>query len=419
MPLSYIIHSPIYSCQLRFVQSTRVLWEYGVLHRLYPYSRDNQCVISTCLFFTILSFIMLYITVISLFLFFSILKNVLDEDSVSDIAIASPKKSISFSQGGQSYLMVVRRSHSAFFHIDGYSSLKNDLTRKYGLSFHFWKTNLSSYPNIDYGEPVQVIHAPSLEQLPSLDYLTLMLSRPCEGVLRQIVRNNTRETQHQHGFHTVFVLASSNDSSCKEMIDKESREYGDILQFNHPDGYHFITLSVFHSLQYIQKLNLPVKYIVKTDSDCVINYKMLQKRIGALAVARQNELYMGWCCYNNTYNYMRSSARNYVPKALIRDNTNIPYYAFGGCYVISYHILPRLLLAIQHLPFIAHNEDVNVGKGMAMLGIPCIRQYTWITLYGCKNETDCLKYVVMHPRESIQETSRFYSYLTSFNNTVD
>ena len=239
-----------------------------------------------------------------------------------------------------------------------------------------------------------------------------MLVRPCDYSLRQVVRNNTRRTQHQQGFHIVFVLASSSSLDCSEMIDQENKQFGDILQFNHPDGYHFITLSVFHSFHYIQKLHLPIQYVVKTDSDCVVNYNSLHKRVDSIDAARQNEVYMGRCWYNVSYNYKTNSSKTYVPKELLRDRDFIPYFAAGGCYVFSYRLLPRLLLALQHLPFIAHSEDVNVGKGMIMLNIPCIGdEKWWIARHGCSSRDECLKYVVMHPNVSSEDTIRFYSYL--------
>lgn len=169
--------------------------------------------------------------------------------------------------------------------------------------------------------------------------------------------------------------------------------------------------SVFHAFQYVEKLHLPVKYIVKTDSDCVINYDLLHRRIASYSEARRNELYLGKCRKRNTYNYKNKNKKNYVPKALLRDKTFIPYFADGGGYVISYNLLPRVLLAIQRLPFIAHNEDMNVGKAMIMLDIPCMDGPNWLARQGCRSREDCLQYVVMHPNNTIEEGTRFYSYL--------
>ena len=55
---------------------------------------------------------------------------------------------------------------------------------------------------------------------------------------------------------------------------------------------------------------------------------------------------------------------------------------------------------------------MNVGKGMVMLGIPCMGdEEWWIARHGCDNKTECLKYVVMHPEVSKEEIIRFYTYL--------
>ena len=68
--------------------------------------------------------------------------------------------------------------------------------------------------------------------------------------------------------------------------------------------------SVFHAFQYVEKLHLPVKYIVTTDSDCVINYDLLHRRIASYSEARRNELYLGKCRKRNTYNYKNKNKKN-------------------------------------------------------------------------------------------------------------
>ena len=47
--------------------------------------------------------------------------------------------------------------------------------------------------------------------------------------------------------------------------------------------------------------------------------------------------------------------------------------------MISMKALPKLLTGYRYLPFIAHNEDVNVGRTMSLVGIPCtvIPKWRW------------------------------------------
>ena len=72
----------------------------------------------------------------------------------------------------------------------------------------------------------------------------------------------------------------------------------------------------------------------------------------------------------STYNYRNSSRKNYVPKSLIGTMTRIAYYSTGAGYMISMEALPKLLTGYRYLPFISHNEDMNVGRAMGLIGIP-------------------------------------------------
>lgn len=242
-------------------------------------------------------------------------------------------------------------------------------------------------------------------------FLTLMLSQGCSFELRSMVRNKTKLMRSKFSVYSIFVLANP-VPSCNEQIAKENEEYGDILQFDHLDSYNNITLSVLFAFHYIHDLQLPIKYIFKTDSDCVINYPLLTNMLSQLSDEEKANLYMGLCDQGKSYNTMDVSRKNYIPKSMVMNNTYIPYYVTGGGYVISYSLLPRLLAGLSHLPFIGHNEDVNVGRGMQLVNIPChdIRP-KWIARHGCASKEECLTYVVLHPWMDESEVPTYYSYL--------
>ena len=132
------------------------------------------------------------------------------------------------------------RDETPFYKIDGLDDLKLRYLRLVGRPFRFRKSRLPTYPTIPYGMPVSVLQEPSFEGMPNVTFLTLMLSRSCDFKIRSIVRNQTKGRQHDHDYHIVFVLATS-ATPCNEEIALENEKNGDILQFNHPDGYHFIT----------------------------------------------------------------------------------------------------------------------------------------------------------------------------------
>ena len=103
--------------------------------------------------------------------------------------------------------------------------------------------------------------------------------------------------------------------------------------------------------------------------------------------------YVGDCRNGSTYNYRNSSRKNYVPKSLIGTMTRIAYYSTGAGYMISMKALPKLLTGYRYLPFIAHNEDVNVGRTMSLVGIPCTVIPKWRWNKGNDSEDE---YVIIH-----------------------
>ena len=299
-------------------------------------------------------------------------------------------------------------------HIEGANNTKVRLLQSKGLPYNYAKSTLYSYPTIPYGDGYSVLEAPDLSHLPPLTFLTLMLSRTCEESFRIKVRSKTRSSQHTQGFHIVFVTGKSL-SRCDEQIHNENMQFHDILQLDHIDAYHNLTLSVLYSLHYIHNLSLPIQYVLKTDSDCVVNYRFLHKLVNEIPPSSRNRVYMGNCKRNTQYNVYDASKKNFIPISLAKNEMWYSYYVTGGGYVISYSLLPQLLVGVSHLKFIGHFEDVNVGRAMELVRIKCIdRSKVWISRHGCPDRQSCLKHVVMHPKYEKDEIDRYYSYLVFF-----
>ena len=227
------------------------------------------------------------------------------------------------------------------------------------------------------------------------------------------VRNKTRQVQHKQGYHIVFVTGKSH-SRCNQQIHQENLQFHDVLQFDHTDSYHNLTLSVLYSLHFLHNLSLPVQYVLKTDSDCVVNYPLLHTLLDQIppSSASRNRVYMGACRRNTKYNVYDASKKNFIPISLTQNELWYSYYVTGGGYVLSYSLLPELLVGASHLKFIGHFEDVNVGRALELVGVKCIdRSSVWIHRHGCPDKQTCLKAVVIHPKHDKDEIDRFYSYL--------
>lgn len=306
---------------------------------------------------------------------------------------------------------LVSLEDSPAYRIQGENNTKVRLLQSYGLPYTYSKSALDLYETIPYGVPYTVLQAPDLSRLPRLTFLTLMLSRACDDSLRMTIRNSTCGSQHEEGFHIVFVMARS-CSVCDDRVREENARYRDILQLDHVDSYHNITLSVLHAFHFVHNLRLPVRYVLKTDSDCVVNYALL-RRYARFVSRRRDDVYMGNCKRDMAFNTIDPTKKNFIPNSLVGTEKRYSYYATGGGYLVSYSLLPRLLVGASHLRFIGHFEDVNVGRAMKLVGVECLGlTRRWIARYGCPTREECLKYVIMHPQRSAEEVVRFYSYLS-------
>lgn len=292
-----------------------------------------------------------------------------------------------------------------FYCIDGLDDLKVQLQRQYGNPFKYKNDQIQGYYTLPYGKPVVILQEPQLQSMAPTKYLTMMLSRSCDYLTREIVRNNTHNGSL---YHIVFILATAYPN-CNEAIAKENAKHQDMLQFSHMDSFSNITLTVLFSFHYISKKHLPVKYVIKTDSDCVVNYDELERRMNGW---RQEPLYTGYVGRGHHFK-TGTRSRNAVPAELVGSNPVLPPYAYGGGYVIRYDVIPKMLLGIRHLPFITHNEDVNIGRGMSVVNISAVSSnHRWM-VNGCKSKEDCLRFVIMHHGHDDSGIARYYSYLSS------
>ena len=82
----------------------------------------------------------------------------------------------------------------------------------------------------------------------------------------------------------------------------------------------------------------------------------------------------------------------------------------GGGYLLS-SCCGKMIVGMRHLEFIAHNEDVNVGKAMKSIGVKCTHIQNWIARYGCRSEEECLKYPIIHKDISNDEMKVFWRFI--------
>ena len=88
--------------------------------------------------------------------------------------------------------------------------------------------------------------------------------------------------------------------------------------------------------------------------------------------------------------------KHWVPKEIYGNNSVVKSFARGQLYVMTSNMIPRILIGVRHLPFLTHQEDITVGRALALHNFTCKSIYKpWIIKGGC--ESDCEQYMVIHP----------------------
>lgn len=273
------------------------------------------------------------------------------------------------------------------YRVCGECQLELELRHSQGLPFMYHTIEDIDYPSIAFGSGLQYLCFPEFGSQERYFLLILILSSASEIVERAALRSYYNRMPLNS---TRFLFVTASNPEVNEAVAKESRQFHDILQLNHMDSYHNLTLSVFGALQLLSQNTNYAEYILKTDSDCVLNMPRIEFKL------RQHGgfQYAGNCRRNAGYYTTGKKRKNYVPRELVGDE-RIEQYATGAGYIIASSVLPKLVVAFRHLPFLTHNEDVNVGRAMSLVHVKCRMFWTWIARNGCSGNL-CKYYAIIH-----------------------
>ena len=276
-----------------------------------------------------------------------------------------------------------------------------------GRPFSYRQYAAPSYHSIHYGNEMHYRLFPQLAHNLGYRVLFMILTSGDERKERIIIRNNFRSLQSRFNVGYFFVTAFNEEYN--QSIIEESQLYRDILQLSHYDSYHNLLLSVLGGFHFITRFNNLTEYVMKTDSDCVVNIPRLLRYLNGMD--KYHPQYIGKCSLHWTFNIDDPTQKNYVPPSLVVPRQRFIGYASGGGYILRADGIPRLLIAVRHLPFLTHLEDVTIGMAATSLEYRCKHKSKWIARQGCETKESCLKYMIMHKNTSNSEIERYWSYI--------
>jgi hypothetical protein len=268
-----------------------------------------------------------------------------------------------------------------------------------------------NYSVIPYGKPYKILIKPSLPAMEANSSLLLVFTTPRDDWERKYFRKYYI-WKGKYPLNYIFVMASDKDQNVMNSVFKEAKEHGDILQFNTTNSYHLLILNELLTYHYITNLHLPIRYVIKTDSDMVLNIPMIMRNIYSRDKMKKKIYYGGDCL---TANYRYGMRKHYIPPCIYQ-NENVARFARGGLYFFTYNILPSILISFRHADFIIHNEDGMFGKMALQNNISCMPQYHWLARHGCVDNSSCLTYASVHPQNDTNEIKRYYRYFSTESN---
>jgi len=97
--------------------------------------------------------------------------------------------------------------------------------------------------------------------------------------VRRVLRNTWANPifYDNQKFRVVFMVGLSSNQTVNEMIKKEMKTHGDIVQENFIDSYKNLTLKTLMGLRWSSTYCSNAKFILKIDDDVIMNTKYLLK----------------------------------------------------------------------------------------------------------------------------------------------
>ncbi|XP_060582379.1 beta-1,3-galactosyltransferase 1-like [Ruditapes philippinarum] len=207
----------------------------------------------------------------------------------------------------------------------------------------------------------------------------------------------------------IFLLGTANEQELQSEIDKEFKQYGDILQGDFLDTYANLTLKGIMGLKWLSENCKNAKILIKADDDIVINVFRFYEEVVPEMKLHDRQVF----CWRSARSIIFRGVRHksYLPKNYFYGQHSYPLYCKGPFVFMSFDLVPLILKSASITPFL-WLEDVYL-YGLVMQNIPGIsyKQYRKgydfhldiANVMECFNRTACEMFVagVSHEGEML------------------
>ncbi|XP_029440407.1 beta-1,3-galactosyltransferase 2-like [Rhinatrema bivittatum] len=220
--------------------------------------------------------------------------------------------------------------------------------------------------------------------------LLLIISEARDVVSRNAIRQTwgNESTVPGVSIARLFLvgMAPAFGGPVQNLLQEESRMFGDIIQQDFLDTYYNLTLKTLMGMEWVSKYCPNARYVMKVDSDTFINVDYLVHSL-LKPEGQPRERYISGKIIANTGPLRSKKYKWYMPKEIYPNDT-YPPYCVGPGYVFSVDIAKRIYDVAQGLTVI-NMEDAFIGICLRELQIqitdppPGLFNINWIAYDRC------------------------------------
>lgn len=166
----------------------------------------------------------------------------------------------------------------------------------------------------------------------------LVISRPCNVLLRQAIRKTWGLSAADLGVSILFVVGY--DDSWSSVIQREIKLHQDLIALDEEDTYESLPNKVLSGISHVLHQRLTPQYVMKVDDDTVVNLAFLVQELHSGII---NSTQILGAIYINSL-VIRDPHDKWAVSILDYPYPTYPTYAFGGGYVLP---LPAAVKIIQ------------------------------------------------------------------------
>lgn len=191
-----------------------------------------------------------------------------------------------------------------------------------------------------------------------VDALIVVSSASGNRAQRQVIRdtwgkaskNNTAQVR------VVFVLGRSYRADINRNVQRETKEFSDIVQGNFMDSYDNLTFNTITGVKYAVEMCSEARFFLKTDDDVWLNVPGLLDLLSRVELTNQ----IGGHCYHGEYPRRINRRSKWFVSYQEYPRDLYPNYCAGVGYVMPMPVVRGIYHASKDTPFF-RMEDVYIG----------------------------------------------------------